>query len=310
MVISTNLSSVISTEDIGKFGITATNTQIEFLLPCDTEYPIVYKSFLAMLRKVHEFTYILMRGCSECDLINNKSGPPNIWISITKPTIDLQRPFYNYDQGLFDHPDDNLKTKAGVTHTEYREETRKKFLEYLWTVPASKPPVGPIAELYTHVIDCLEYQTELTSRNFAKELAKCQEAFVIAKQSDFSSVAVDTFEQVFHDLYLTNEDLKHELYKSSMYNYLKLKANGDKEALDPWKDPPHPPKVKPPRKTKTALRKRTRKAADGGADGKTAKQPSLNVIFKQLTRLKSDGTDLRCLVSLLSEEPPMGDSID
>ena len=71
---------------------------------------------------------------------------------------------------------------------------------------------------------------------------------------------------------------------------------------------PPPPKVKPPRKTKTALRKRTRKTADNGADGKTAKQPSLDVILKQLTRLKSDGTDLRCLASLLSEEPPAGDS--
>ena len=249
-----------------------------------------------------------MRGHSERDLINNKSGPPNIWISISKPTIDELGTFYNYDRGLFDHPDDDLKKLAGKTHTDYREETREKFLEYLWTVPESKPVVGPFADLYTHVIDCLEYQTELTSRNFAKELAKCQEAFLIAKQGNFSPMAVDAFERLFHDLYLTNEDLKHVLYNSPLYNYLKLKANGDKEALAPWQDPPPPPKVKPPRKTKTASRKRTQKAAADGADNPTATQPSLDGIIEQLMRMKSGGKDISRLAILLSVQPPAGDS--
>ena len=70
-VISTNPSSVIYNDVITKLGITATNTQIEFLLPCDTDYPAVYKCFLDMMQKVHEFTYVLMRSCSEHDLLNN-----------------------------------------------------------------------------------------------------------------------------------------------------------------------------------------------------------------------------------------------
>ena len=88
-----------------------------------------------------------------------------------------------------------------------------------------------------------------------------------------------------------------------MYAYLTKKANGDKEVVAPWKDKP-PPKLKPSTKAKTALRKRTRKNADDGTDGKTAKQPSLNVLIKQLTRMKSNSTDLRRLASLLSENPP------
>ena len=308
-VISTNPSSVISIKDISKFGITATNSQIEFQLSCDTGYPAVYKHFLTMLRKVHEFTYVLMRGRSERDLINDKSGPPNIWISISKPTIDELGTFYNYDRGLFDHPDDDLKKLAGKTHTDYQEESREKFLEYLWTVPESKPVVGPFADLYTHVIDCLEYQTELTSRKFAKELATCEEAFVIAKQGGFPSMSVERFEQVFYDLHLTNEELKRDLYESPLYTYLKLKANGDKEALAPWEDPPPPkvPKVKAPRKPKSASRKKRKSDADG-ADNSTATQPSLDGIIEQLTRMKSGGTDLSRLAILLSEQPTAGDS--
>ena len=69
-----------------------------------------------------------------------------------------------------------------------------------------------------------------------------------------------------------------------------------------------PPKVKPPRKTKTASRKRTRKAAADGSDNPTATQPSLDGILEQLTRMKSGGTDLSCLAILLSEQPTAGDS--
>ena len=115
-------------------------------------------------------------------------------------------------------------------------------------------------------------------------------------------MAVDAFEQVFYDLYLTNEDLKHDLYKSSIYAYLKSKANGDKDALAPWKDRP-PPKVKPPPKAKSALRKRTRKTAADDAGDQTATKPSLNDIFEHLARLQSDGADLSCLASLVLEQP-------
>ena len=69
-----------------------------------------------------------------------------------------------------------------------------------------------------------------------------------------------------------------------------------------------PPKVKPPRKTKTASRKRTRKAAADGADNPTATQPSLDGIIAQVTRMKSGGTDMSRLALILSEQPTAEDS--
>ena len=84
---SINPCSVISSKDIKTLGITATNTEILFQLPCEADYPAVYKCFLNMMRNVHEFTYALMRGHSERNLVNNKGGHPNVWLSIIKATV-------------------------------------------------------------------------------------------------------------------------------------------------------------------------------------------------------------------------------
>ena len=104
--------------------------------------------------------------------------------------------------------------------------------------------------------------------------------------------------------------MKRDLYESPLYTYLKLKANGDKEALPPWKDPPPPkaPKVKAPRKPKAGSRKKRKKSDAGGADDSTVTEPSVDGIIAQVTRMKAGGSDLSRLAVLLLEHLPAGDS--
>ena len=77
-----------------------------------------------MMRNVHEFTYALMHGHSKRKLIG---GHPNVGLSISKPTVNGQQPFYNYNWGLADHKDDVKKALAGKTHDQYLIKTCKRF---------------------------------------------------------------------------------------------------------------------------------------------------------------------------------------
>lgn len=163
-------------------------------------------------------------------------------------------------------------------------------------MPVAKHPAGSSAHLYTLAIDCLEYQTEYFSRKFAGTLAKCHKAFTTAKQGNFQKADMDQFEEVYNDLYYTNEYLKYELLKSPVYEYLKLKANGDKAALAPWESKPIP-------KAKTSLRKRKRPSAINEADDSSATEPSIDSIREQLAHLQSNGVNLSCLANLLQEPP-------